>query len=52
MLYEVITKSSGSAAGFDEAALAAAWEIRYVPATQNGHPVAVWVTYKVSFRLK
>ncbi|HUU44723.1 MAG TPA: energy transducer TonB, partial [Acidobacteriota bacterium] len=47
----VITRSSGSNVGFDDAARAAAYATRYKPAIQNGRPVAVWVTYPVRFRL-
>ncbi len=35
----------------DEAALAVAGKYKYQPAVQNGRPVAVWVTYKVDFKL-
>ncbi len=45
----MILKSSGSRAGFDEAAAQAAYKCRYKPAIQNGRPVAVWVSYKVEF---
>jgi periplasmic protein TonB len=44
--------SSGSRAGFDEAALAAAYKCKYKPGIQNGHPVYVWVSYKVEFTLR
>ena len=47
-----IAKSSGSNVGFDEAALAAAYNNLYKPAIQNGRPVAIWVTYPVQFKLK
>ncbi len=47
----LVAKSSNSRAGFDEAALAAAYKCRYRPAIQNGRPVAVWVTYWVEFTL-
>jgi len=35
----------------DEAARAVAGKYKYRPAIQNGRPVALWVTYKVDFRL-
>lgn len=47
----MVGKSSGSQAGFDEAAVAQAYKCKYKPAIQNGRPVAVWVTYKVEFNL-
>lgn len=47
----VVFKSSGSKAGFDEAAVAAALKCKYKPAVQNGYPVPAWVTYKVEFIL-
>ncbi len=43
---------SGTNVGFDDAAVAAALLCRYKPAIQNGMPVAVWVTYRVDFKLK
>lgn len=45
----MVLKSSGSKAGFDEAAVKAAYECRFKPAIQNGRPVAVWVSYQVEF---
>jgi len=36
----------------DLAAVKAARQCTYRPAIQNGHPIAVWVTYPVVFRLK
>jgi protein TonB len=47
----IIYKSSGSRAGFDEAALAAAYKCKFRPAIQNGHPVAVWVAFEIEFSL-
>jgi len=35
----------------DEAALAVARKYKYRPAIQNRRPIAVWVTYKVDFKL-
>jgi len=45
----MVLKSSGSKAGFDEAAVDAAYKCRFKPAIQNGRPVAVWVSYQVEF---
>ena len=47
----VIYKSSGSKAGFDEAAVEAAYKCKYSPAIQNGRPVPIWVAYQVEFTL-
>ncbi len=48
----MILKSSGSKAGFDEAATEAAYKCKFKPAIQNGRPVAVWVSYQVEFTLE
>lgn len=48
----MILKSSGSKAGFDEAALDAAYKNKFKPAIQNGRPVPIWVSYQVEFTLK
>ena len=48
----VIEKDSGTNAGFEEAAIDAAYKTTWKPAIANGMPVAVWVTYKVEFVLK
>jgi len=47
-----IYKSSGSNAGLDEAALAAAWKCKFKPAIQNGRPTKEWVTYRFVFSLR
>jgi protein TonB len=47
----MIYKSSGSKAGFDEAALAAAYKCKFKPAVQNGRPVPVWVAWRFAFSL-
>lgn len=47
-----VLKPSGSNVGFEEAAIEAAYKNRYKPAIQNGRPVAVWVSYRVDFKLK
>jgi hypothetical protein len=38
--------------GFEEAALEAAYKREYRPAQFENKPVAVWVSYQVSFQLK
>ena len=48
----IVEKASGTNAGFEDAALEAAFKNRFKPAIQNGRPVAVWVSYKVVFELK
>jgi protein TonB len=50
VLDAVVFVSSGHAL-LDEAALAVAGKYKYRPAIQNGHPIALWVTYKVEFKL-
>ncbi len=45
-----VAKSSG-VKSLDSAAVAAAPKCRYKPAVAHGRPVAVWVTYKVTFAL-
>ncbi len=47
----IVQKPSGTNAGFEEAALEAAYKNRYKPAIQNGRPIPVWVSYKVQFEL-
>lgn len=37
--------------GFEEAAVKAAYAGEFSPAKQDGQPVGVWVSYKVTFRL-
>lgn len=46
-----VLKSSGSKAGFDEAAIAAAKKCKFKPAIQNGRPVPVWVSFSIEFEL-
>jgi periplasmic protein TonB len=48
----IIAKASGANAGFEEAAIDAAKQTVWRPAISNGQPIAVWVTYKVEFKLK
>lgn len=48
----LIANSSERTAGFEQSAKKAAYSTVWKPAIANGQPVAVWVTYKVSFRLK
>jgi TonB family protein len=47
-----IVKSSDSNAGFEEAAIEAAYKTTWKPAISNGQPVAVWTTYRIIFELK
>jgi len=47
-----VFKPSGSSLGFDEVAKEGAFKIKYKPAISNNQPVAVWVVYKVCFKLK
>ena len=47
----IIIKESGANAGFEESALESAKKRKYCPALQNQQPVAVWVAYKVVFKL-
>jgi len=47
-----VIKPSGSSAGFEEAALEAAYKIKWKPAISNNQPVAVRVVYPVIFTLK
>lgn len=46
-----VTKSSCSTCNFDESALKAAFQNKFKPALKDGKPIAVWVTYKVQFKL-
>jgi len=48
----IIVKESGANAGFEEAAIKAAYKTAWKPAIANGQPIALWVTYKVEFVLK
>ncbi len=48
----IIVKDSGANAGFEEAAVEAAKKTIWKPAIANGQPIAVWVTYKVEFKLR
>lgn len=48
----IVVKPSGVNAGFEEAAIEAAYKINYKPAISNRQPIAVWVIYKVEFTLK
>ncbi len=52
VLDAVIFKNSETNAGFEEAAIKAARLNVWKPAVANGIPVAVWIAYKVSFRLR
>jgi len=46
-----IAKTTNTDYGFEKAALDAAYKCKFMPAIQDSHPVAVWITYKVSFAL-
>jgi len=48
----VILKQRGANAGFEEAAIEAARATSWKPAINMGVSVAVWISYKISFRLK
>ena len=48
---EAIVAKTSETADLDDAALAAALKNKFKPATQDGKPVSVWVTYKVEFAL-
>jgi len=48
----IIVKPSGANAGFEDAAVEAAKKTTWKPAISNGQPVAVWISYKIEFRLK
>ncbi|MCP4631605.1 MAG: energy transducer TonB [candidate division Zixibacteria bacterium] len=47
----IIAKGAGVDAGFEEAAIEAAYKYVYTPAIANGQPVAIWVLYPVTFTL-
>lgn len=46
----MVGKSSGTQS-LDEEAVKAAYKNKFKPGIQNGRPVAVWVTYRVDFKL-
>ncbi len=47
-----IGKASGANAGFEQAAIDAAWKCKFSPAIQNGRPIAVWASFPFRFTLK
>jgi len=47
-----VYKESGTNAGFEEAAVEAAFKCKFSPGIQNGRPVAAWVAYEVEFKLR
>lgn len=49
---EAVIAKSSEIGSLDDAALSVAKQNRFKPGIQNGHPVSVWVTYKVEFILK
>lgn len=48
----IIVKDSGANAGFEESAIDAAKQTVWKPAIANGQPIAVWITYKIDFKLR
>ncbi len=48
----VVTKSLDAEYGLDQAAMKAAWQWKFKPATKDGQPVAVRVTLELTFTLK
>jgi TonB family protein len=34
----------------ERAAIASAWKLRFLPATRDGHPFAMWMRFPVTFR--
>lgn len=47
----MLAKSSGSSI-LDEQTVSDALKYKYLPAIQNDRPIAIWVTYKVEYRLR
>jgi len=47
-----IDKSSGANAGFEDAAMKAAWQCKFAPATKDGKPVATWVSFPFQFKFE
>jgi len=52
VLDALILRESGQNAGFEESAISSARKSIWKPAISGGQPVAVWISYKVVFRLK
>ncbi len=48
----LIMKDSGRNVGFEESALLASLESKWKPAYKDDQPVALWIAYKVDFRLQ
>lgn len=46
-----VQQSSGTNAGFEEEAIAAALQSKWRPAMQNNQPIAIWISYEVRFKL-
>lgn len=44
-------KCSRPGMGFEEKAIAAALKCKYRPAIQNGDPIGIWISYRVSFEI-
>lgn len=47
-----VAKASGANAGFEDAAVKAAWKCKFSPAIQNGRPIAVWASFPFEFKLR
>jgi len=47
-----ILKCTNEGVGFEEAAVAAAYNNSWKPAISNGQPLAVWTAYKIVFKLQ
>jgi TonB family protein len=48
----LVLKNSGTNVGFEQAAVDASWKNDFKPALKDGKPVAVWIIFKVEFKLK
>lgn len=49
VLKAMVVKNDRPGIGFEEAAICSALKSIYRPALQNGHPVGIWIVYKVRF---
>jgi TonB family protein len=49
---EIVKEAEVKGAGFEEAAIAAAYKTKWRPAIIKGKPVDVWVTYKLEFNIR
>jgi len=48
---EILQSLDSSSGGLDESAIKAVKQWRFIPAKNKGKPVAVWVTFPISFKL-